>query len=335
MPLAATPSARGTSRTGDADPVERRQRGARAAAVLGCVGLLAGACAGSPTSSSSAAAATGATTAKVLHIVAAENFWGSIASQLAGRAGDVTSIVTDPNADPHNYESSADDARAMADANYVILNGAGYDAWAQKLISGNPNAKRKVTTIAGLVGRKEGDNPHLWYNPDYVTAAINQIETDLKSLDPAETAYFDAQRMQLNQAFAPYWARVAEIKAKFAGTPVASTESIFVYLGEYLGLKVVSPPDFMDAVAEGNDPPAPSVAEFQTQIAQKAFKVLVYNEQTVTDVTTNLKKQAADHSIPTVGVTETIQPPDATFEQWFEGELEQLQNALNADALGQ
>jgi zinc/manganese transport system substrate-binding protein len=271
--------------------------------------------------------------AKTLQIVAGENFWGSLVSQLAGKAGNVTSIVTDPNADPHDYESSSGDARSFAGADYVVLNGAGYDTWAEKLLSGNPNPKRKVFTVADLLGKKEGDNPHFWYNPDYVSQVIDHMEADLKSLDPADATYFDAQRAALNTAMAPYWSRLTEIKAKFAGTPVASTESIFVYLAQYLGLKVVSPPDFMKAVAEGNDPPAPSVAQFQAQITSKQAQVLVYNEQTSTAVTTNIKKLAANADIPVVGVTETVQPPDATFEQWFEGELEQLQNALNVKAL--
>ncbi|HEY2428793.1 MAG TPA: zinc ABC transporter substrate-binding protein [Acidimicrobiales bacterium] len=301
----------------------------RPLAGLIAVAAVAGAC----SSSSPHPAATAAAPTKTLTIVAAENFWGSIVSQLAGSAGHVTSIVTDPNADPHSYESSSDDARAVATANYVVLNGAGYDTWATHLLAGNPNAHRRLLTVADLLGKKEGDNPHFWYSPAYVTQVTDRMEADLKALDPADSAYFDAQRSRLDQAFAPYRARLAEIKAKFAGTPVASTESIFVYLADDLGLRVVSPPDFMQAVAEGNDPPAPSVAQFQDEIARRQFKVLVYNEQTVTDVTTNLKKQATAQAIPIVGVTETIQPPDAAFEQWFEGELEQLQNALGADAL--
>ncbi len=162
---------------------------------------------------------------------------------------------------------------------------------------------------------------------------VNQVEADLKGLDPADTAYFDAQRSALDTAMGPYRSRLAEIKATYAGAPVASTESIFVYLAQYLGLDVISPPDFMQAVAEGNDPPAPSVAEFQAQISAKQARVLVYNEQTSTAVTTNIKKLATDAGIPVVGVTETVQPADATFEQWFEAQLEQLQNALNAKAL--
>jgi zinc/manganese transport system substrate-binding protein len=284
--------------------------------------------AGCSTSTSHAAAP------RTLTIVAAENFWGSIASQLVGTAGHVTSVLSDPNADPHSYESSATDARAFAGADYAIINGAGYDAWAQHLLSGNPNSKRTVLTVADLLGKKDGDNPHFWYQPDYVTTVINQVEADLKALDPPHATYFDTQRTQLNQAFAPYRARLAEIKAKYSGTAVASTESIFVYLADYLGLNVISPADFMKAVAEGNDPPAPSVAQFQTQIAAKQMKILIYNQQTVTDVTSTLKKQATNAGIPVVGVTETIQPPDATFEQWFDAQLLQLQNALNADALG-
>ncbi len=307
----------------------------RAGAVVGCVGLLVGACssASRPTSTASSGSTPATGPAKVLTIVAGENFWGSIVSQLAGRAAKVTSVVSDPNADPHNYETSSDDARTFAAADYVVLNGAGYDTWAQKLISANPNAKRKVFTIAGLLGKKDGDNPHFWYNPDYVTSVANQVTADLKSIDPQDGSYFDAQRAAFDTTMAPVRARLAAIRAKFAGTPVASTESIFVYLADYLGLNVISPAEFMNAVAEGNDPPAPSVVTFDNLLTNKQVKVLVYNEQTSTVVTTNLKKLATGAGIPVVGVTETIQPADATYEEWFGAELIDLQNALNADAL--
>jgi zinc/manganese transport system substrate-binding protein len=318
------------SRDGSSRLATRRRLRLGAVVLAGAVTAVG--CSSSKTSTATSLAGATVPT-KTLNIVAGQNFWGSIASQLAGKAGNVASIVTDPNADPHNYETSSDDARAFATADYVVLNGAGYDAWANKLLSGNPNAKRKVFTVANLLGKKEGDNPHFWYDPDYVARVTDQIEADLKSLDPADSAYFDGQRTALDVAFGPYRTRLAAIKAKFAGVPVASTESIFVYLGNYLGLNVISPPEFMQAVAEGNDPPAPSVAQFQDQITNKQARVLVYNEQTSTAVTSNIKKLAAQAEMPTVGVTETIQPPDASFQQWFAGELDQLQNALNANAL--
>jgi zinc/manganese transport system substrate-binding protein len=314
----------------------RRRRTVVAASVLGCIGLFVGACSSNTKSTSNLGvlgAATASRPTKVLNIVAGQNFWGSIVSQLAGQAGKVTSVVTDPNADPHNYESSADDARAFADADYVVINGAGYDGWAQKLLAGNPNAKRKVLTVADLLGKKEGDNPHFWYHPDYVTKVVDQVTADLKTIDPADAGYFDAQRSTFGTTLTALHARLDTIRAKFAGRPVASTESIFVYLADYLGLKVVSPADFMKAVAEGNDPPAPSVAVFEDLLAKKQAKVLVYNRQTSTAVTTNLKRTATNQGIPVVGVTETIQPSDATFQEWFGAELLDLQNALNADAL--
>jgi zinc/manganese transport system substrate-binding protein len=293
------------------------------AALLCCVAVAATACSSSKSSSVGSSA-------KTVNIVAGENFWGSIVSQLAGRAGRVTSIVTDPNADPHSYQSSSTNARAFADAGYVVLNGAGYDAWAEKLITGNPNAARKVFTVADLLGKKEGDNPHFWYNPDYVTKVADQVTADLKAIDPSDAAYFDAQRTAFNSALNTYFARLGAIKAKFSGTAVASTESIFVYLGDYLGLNIVSPTEFMNAVAEGNDPPAPSVVAFQDLLTKKQAKVLVYNKQTSTAVTTNLRTLATNHAIPVVGVTETLQPPGATFQDWFSAQLLDLQNALNA-----
>jgi zinc/manganese transport system substrate-binding protein len=304
----------------------------RPTAAVALVGVVLAACSSGAGAESGATRTGSSAPVTILRIVAGENFWGSLVAQLAGKEGNVTSIVTDPNADPHDYESSSDDARAFADADYVVLNGAGYDTWAEKLLSGNPNPERRVLTVADLLGKKEGDNPHFWYGPDDVSQVIDRVEADLKSLDPAGTAYFDAQRSGLDAAMAPYRDRLAAIKAKFAGTPVASTESLLVYLAQYLGLDVISPADFMKAVAEGNDPPAPSVAEFQTQITSKQVKVLVYNEQTSTAVTTNLKKLAATAGIPVVGMTETVQPPGATFEQWFEVQLEHLQNALSAKA---
>ena len=279
-------------------------------------------------------ASTAAVSGGVIKVVAGENFWGSIAAQLGGSHTDVISIVFDPNADPHQYQSSTADARAFAQANYVILNGVGYDTWAQNLIAANPVAGRKVFTVGDYLGKKEGDNPHLWYNPTYVEETANHITADLKALDPTDTAYFSQQRTNFENALKPYHDRIAEIKQMFGGQKVGATESIFVYMASALGLDLISPPEFMEAVAEGNDPPAETVAEFQQQIAQKQITVLVYNVQTVTTVTSNLKALAAAQDIPIVGVSETIQPPDTSFQDWQYGQLSAIQNALNANALG-
>jgi zinc/manganese transport system substrate-binding protein len=271
---------------------------------------------------------------KVIQIVAAENFWGSLASQLGGNRVHVLSIVSDPNADPHEYESNSVDARSVATANFVILNGIGYDTWANQLLNASVNKNRTVLTIGNLVGKKAGDNPHLWYDPAYVNRAIIQIDQDLISIDPVHKSYFQKQLANLQSSLSTYQNRIKSIKKQFGGEKVASTEDIFAYLASASGLDLISPSSFTEAVAEGNDPPTGSIVEFQQQLESEQVKVLVYNEQTVTPLTSSIKTIAAENNIPIVGVTETIQPPDTSFQVWMNAELLQLQNALNAEALG-
>jgi len=190
-------------------------------------------------------------------------------------------------------------------------------------------------TVADLLGKKDGDNPHFWYSPTYVNKVIAQIEDDYIAIRPADRSYFQQEYRNLQISLATYQNRILSIKKQFGGTPVAATESIFQYLAEAADLSLVSPIPFIYAVAEGDDPPTSSVVTFQQQLESGQVKVLVYNEQTVTPLTESMKKLAADQSIPVIGITETIQPPDTTFQVWMNAELINLENALNANALGQ
>ncbi|MGH2494848.1 MAG: metal ABC transporter solute-binding protein, Zn/Mn family [Ktedonobacteraceae bacterium] len=306
----------------------------RRASLLFSCGLLLvmalNACTDSTTGSSTATPSS-----TVLNVVAGENFWGSIATQLGGSRVNVTSVVSDPNADPHQYQSNTNIARSFAQASYVILNGAGYDSWGQKLLDANPQSGRKVFTVANLLGKHEGDNPHFWYNPTYVEQVSSQITKDYQALDPADAAYFTRQHAAFETALDGYHSRIAEIKTKFAGQKVGATESIFVYMANALGLDLISLPEFMSAVSEGNDPPASSVVAFQQQVRQKQISVLVYNVQTITNITTMMKQLASQQNIPIVGISETIQPASASFQDWQTAQLQALQNALNAHAPGQ
>ncbi|HKW70473.1 MAG TPA: zinc ABC transporter substrate-binding protein [Candidatus Dormibacteraeota bacterium] len=275
-----------------------------------------------------ACGSAGASSGGAVNVVAGENFWGSIATQLGGSKVSVHSIVSDPNADPHEYESSAVDARVFAEARLVILNGAGYDQWGQKLLDANRSSNRDVLNVADLLGKKHGDNPHFWYDPAYVTKVADRITAEYKTIDPGNAGYFDQQRLQLRAAFTPYLNEIATIKEKYAGTPIGATESIFHYVAVALGLNLTTPVEFMDAVAEGNDPPAGAVAEFLTQISGNKIKVLVYNVQTTTAVTTNLKSLAAANRIPSVGVSETLLPENLSFQDWQLKQLKDLEAAL-------
>jgi zinc/manganese transport system substrate-binding protein len=276
----------------------------------------------------------------VIQVVAAENFWGSLVGQLGGNRTSVLSIVTDPNADPHEYEANASDATAIADAQYVIVNGVGYDDWALQLVAAAATPNQLVLNVGllngvSVTGGIITGNPHMWYNPIYVNRTLATMFSDLVAIEPASFDYFAANYATLNASLAQLYGRAAEIRSEFAGTVVESTESIFVYLANYTGLDLVSPPAFMEAIAEGNDPPTSSVVAFQCQLESGQVKVLVYNEQTVTPITTNMKAIAASNNVTITGVTETIQPPGVSFEVWMNAEYLGLQNALNSNALGQ
>jgi zinc/manganese transport system substrate-binding protein len=264
----------------------------------------------------------------VIEVVAAENFWGSIAAQLGGSHAEVTSIVTDPNADPHEYETSSGDARAVALANYVIVNGAGYDDWAAQLLNAGASPARHVLTVATLLGRRAGDNPHFWYDPASVQRVIDRITSDYTSIDPADAAYFRAQQRAFEASMQPYRDLITTIGSRFGGVKVAATESIAVYLCGALHLDLVSPSAFMDAVAEGNEPPTPSVVEMQQLLTGRGAAMLLYNVQTVTAVTTHMEDLAHQNGIATVGITETMQPPGGRFQDWQVAQLQGIAQAL-------
>lgn len=269
-----------------------------------------------------------------VQVVAAENSWGSIAAQVGGSHVHATSIIADPNADPHSYEPTAADARTVADAQYVIVNGAGYDPWADKLLQANPASGRKELHVGNFNGKHEGDNPHMWYNPDYVTAVANKIRDDLKAIDPADAAAFD----QLAQAFLTtglqrYHDLIAAIKAKYSGTAVGATESIFSYLAPALGLNLITPYSYLKAVSEGQDISAADEATVEQQINQKQIKVLIYNSQNTPNNIQALINRARANHIPVTTITETLTPANASFQDWQSVQLQGIQTAL-AQATG-
>lgn len=301
----------------------RKDKTAKVLSVLGCILILVFA-----VGVFAALDSRPASTDAPLKVIAAENVWGSLVSQLAGDKAQVTSMISDPNADPHEYESNTAAARDFSESNLIVINGAGYDSWADRLMSSGSMSGRKVIDVAQLVGKKAGDNPHLWYGPAYVDAAVLQMKKDLIALDPKDKGYFENNYKTLVASLSTYQGRIRDIKKQYAGTRVAATEDIFAYLADASGLDLISPRPFITAVAEGNDPPTDSVVAFQQQLQSRQPVLLVYNEQTVTPLTENVRKMAVASGIPVVGITETIQPPGERFQDWMNSELINLQNAL-------
>ncbi|HEY2697676.1 MAG TPA: zinc ABC transporter substrate-binding protein [Pseudonocardiaceae bacterium] len=267
-------------------------------------------------------------------VVAAENFWGSIASQLGGDHASVTSIITNPDTDPHDYDATPADGRTMAGAQFAIVNGVGYDPWAPKLLASNANPNRTVLTVGRLVGVPDGGNPHRWYSPTNVHQVIEQIAADYAKIDPADAGYFQQRKEAFeNQTLSQYNQLISTIKSTYAGTPIGASESIVSPLAEGLGLNLITPETFLDAISEGSDPTAADKATIDNQIRGKQIKIYVYNSQNSTpDIQTQVNEAKAA-GIPVTTVTETLAPAGASFQDWQVKELQGIQQAL-AQATG-
>jgi zinc/manganese transport system substrate-binding protein len=270
-----------------------------------------------------------ATTGNGLQVVAAENFWGSVAAQLGGDRVHVTSVITSPATDPHTYEPTAADARAMAGAQMAIVNGIGYDPWAGKLIAANAVHGRAVLTVGDLVGIRPGGNPHRWYSPADVQKVIDRIVREYSTLDPKDAAYFARQKTRFEtQALGRYTRLIATIKRKYHGVPVGASESIFAPLAQALGLKLVTPPSFLKAISEGTEPTAADKTTIDRQIAGRQIKVWVFNSQNSTPDVARITDAARKKGIPVTTITETLMPVTATFQDWQSRQLEALAGAL-------
>jgi zinc/manganese transport system substrate-binding protein len=260
-------------------------------------------------------------------VVAAENVWGSIVEQLGGSRVRVHSVVTDPNADPHEFESDFATARAVADAQYVVVNGVGYDAWMEKLLASD-SRQRVVLRAGDVVGKHAGDNPHLWYDPKDVALVADHITGDLTRIDPAGRAYYERQRRRFAIDCKPYLGLIARIAKRYRNRPVGATEDIVEYMTSAARLQLTTPPAFMQAVANGTEPPATSVVTFHGQIEARRIAVLLYNVQTSTSVTDEIRTRARANHIAVVPVTETVVPANGRFEDWQANQLRVLETAL-------
>ena len=270
---------------------------------------------------------SGSDSPSTIAVVAAENFYGDIVKQIGGDRVSVTSILADPTVDPHEYESSVQNAIAVSNARLVIENGGGYDGWMDRLLSASPNSNRVVLTAYNLAPLKLPDNVHIWYSLENMRTIAQAVMIHLQQLDPAHADLFKRNQQQFEQAVSQVQRQIDQIKSKYAGTAVGLTETIFLYQTGPLGLKVLTPFEFQKAIAEGNDPPANSVIIANDQVSQHQIKVLIYNAQTRTPITTNLLNAASGQHIPIVPVTETM-PAHQTYQQWMLDQLLALGQAL-------
>jgi zinc/manganese transport system substrate-binding protein len=270
--------------------------------------------------------AVGAAEAEPINVVAAENFYGDVAAQLGGENVKVTSILTNPDQDPHLFEASAATARALAEARLAIFNGADYDPWMTKLLAAAKPAGRRVIEVAKLVHRKTGDNPHLWYDPATMPALAKALAADFAAADPAHKSEYEQRLATFIASLKPLNDAVATMRGKFAGTPVTATEPVFGYMATALGLKMRND-RFQLAVMNNTEPSASDIAAFENDLKKKRVKVLLYNNQTTEALTQRIQKRAQEAKIPVVGVSET-EPPGKSYQDWMTGQLDALDKAL-------
>ncbi|GCE14419.1 metal ABC transporter solute-binding protein, Zn/Mn family [Tengunoibacter tsumagoiensis] len=284
---------------------------------MAVLGSMLGAC--GPASSSASSG---------IKVVAAENFYGDIVKQLGGAHVSVTSILSDPNVDPHEFESNFNNAKAVGNARLIVANGGGYDNWIDKLLSSAPKAERSVIKGSDLaLPQKLPDNEHIWYDVDNMDVIAEKVTEQLITLDPAHTSDFSTNLQTFKQSLQAIHQKMDEIKARYAGTPIGLTETIYLYQAQPMGLKIMTPFAFEKAMAEGNDPPADSVVTTDNQVKQKQIKVLIYNVQTTSNVTTKLQDDAKAQHLPVVAVSETM-PTTKTYQTWMLDQLNALEAAL-------
>jgi zinc/manganese transport system substrate-binding protein len=275
-----------------------------------------------------AASAVPALAAQPIAIIAAENFYGEAAAAIGGDRVQVTSVIMQQGTDPHDYEPTPSVATSVADAGIVILNGADYDPWMDRLIGASAKPDRKVIDVASLLGRKAGDNPHIWYDPKAMPALATALADTLSAIDPDGASAYRQRSDAYVAALAPIRQKVEQLKAQFAGTPVTATEPVFGYMAEALGFRMQNDA-FQTAIMNETEPSASEVASMQDDIRTGKVKVLFYNSQVEDPLTQQLSAVARAAGVPIVGVTET-QPEGKTFAEWMLDELNATGKALGA-----
>jgi zinc/manganese transport system substrate-binding protein len=259
-------------------------------------------------------------------VVAAENFYGDVAHQVGGDRVSVTSVLSNPDQDPHLFEITPTIVRKIADAQVIVYNGAAYDPWMENVLKVTPKAGRAIIVAADLMHKKAGDNPHLWYDPPTMPAVATAIAEALGAADPGHQDEYAARLKAFLASLAPLNEKIAAIRARYAGTPVAASEPVFGYMAAALKLKMQEGL-FQAAVMNDTEPAAGALALFEDDLKMRKVRVLFYNKQASNNLVQRLVQLARMSEIPVVAVTETC-PPGLSYQDWMMDELTATEKAL-------
>lgn len=292
--------------------------------LLGSLVLLSAACGAYKDSANEA---NQSSSSSKINIVAAENFYGEVAEKVGGSYVTVTSLLTSPDADPHDYEPTPDASKAIDQASVVIFNGIGYDEWAQKLIDASSKASDKtvIRVASDVMGHQEGDNEHVWYNPETMGKYADYLADQLGKIDPEHKDDFKHQAEDYKQSLNPLTEAVASLK-QASSIPAAVSEPVFDYMAQALNLQITDE-KFEMAAEEETDPSPQDVAKLQEEIKGKKIKFFVNNIQASSQTVQNLVDLAKENGVPVIEVTET-QPSGKTYVEWMTDQLNQIKDAV-------
>ena len=317
--------------------VQKPVRACLLAATLLGVAVGAGAC--SSDSSSLAASSSGGGSGSgsgsgsgaKIDAVGAENEYADVIGQIGGQYVSVSAIMSNPNTDPHTFEASPQVASEVSAAQLIVQNGVGYDDFMGKIEQADASSSRKVVDVQTLLGLPDSTpNPHLWYKPTTMPAVAAAVEGDLAALDPSHAAYFKANLAAFDKSLAAFDSAVSELKSKYAGDAVATTEPVADYLLTAAGIDNLTPWAFQADVMNGTDPSPQDVSIEQALFTQHKVKAFVYNQQVTDSLTESLLTLAHQNGIPVVGVYETMPTPGYDYQSWMLAEVGALSNAFGA-----
>ena len=272
-----------------------------------------------------------ASSAGKIHVVAGENFYGDLVARVGGDRVSVTSILSDPNVDPHSYESSPANAQEVADASLVVENGFGYDTFLEHLMSASPDSERAVVDVEkvlDLADDGDGYSCGIWYDPQAMVKVARSVADALSTLEPASTADFQANLKTYIDSLTPLTSKIAELKAAYPRTPVAYADPVPAYLVNALGWQSLTPKGFAKSIEEGTDPAPADVAAEQDLMTGHEIKVFLYNSQVTTPMTDAIKALATQSDVPVVAVTETIPKVGESYVDWQLAQLDAIEAAM-------
>jgi zinc/manganese transport system substrate-binding protein len=291
-------------------------------AVAGLFGVL-------PSVAAACSQTAGANKPGVIEAVGAENEYADVLSQIGGKYVQVSSILNNPNTDPHTFESSPSVAEEVSSAELIVQNGVGYDSFMSKIEAASPNSSRRVIVVQQLLGLPNNTpNPHLWYNPKTMLAAAKAMADALTSLQPAHAQYFQANLTKFDASLSPWFNAIKSFKAEYDGVAVATTEPVADYMLKAMGMNILTPWRLQADIMNGVDPAPQDISFEEGLFSNHMVKVFCYNQQVVDALTDSFRSAAERAGVPVVGVYETMPTPGYDYQSWMLAEVNAIREAV-------